>query len=164
MRPRTIQPKVDISYTTGKHQFKFGFSYNRYTKNQMLYGDAQGNYSWGQLSGDTLMDVLLGLPSNYSQNQLAPIRHYVNQTPSVYAQDNWHVTPRLSLQLGLRYDALPHAWERSNSLATSIRHLPDIRELLRSGTQTAPSARPARSLYTYDGYHPPTSTAPTLRA
>ena len=26
--------------------------------------------------------------------------------------DNWHVTPRLSLQLGLRYDALPHAWER----------------------------------------------------
>jgi hypothetical protein len=28
--------------------------------------------------------------------------------------DNWHVTPRLSLQLGIRYDALPHAWERSN--------------------------------------------------
>ena len=31
--------------------------------------------------------------------------------------DNWHVTPRLSLQLGLRYDALPHAWERSNAVA-----------------------------------------------
>jgi len=30
--------------------------------------------------------------------------------------DNWHVTPRLSLQLGLRYDALPHAWERNNAL------------------------------------------------
>ena len=26
----------------------------------------------------------------------APIRHYVNQTPSAYAMDNWHVTPRLS--------------------------------------------------------------------
>ncbi len=109
-------PKVDVSYTTGQHQFKFGFSYNRYTKNQMLYGDSQGNYSWGQLSGDTLMDVLLGLPSSYSQTQSAPIRHYVNQTPSVYAQDNWHITPRLSVQLGLRYDALPHAWERQNLL------------------------------------------------
>jgi hypothetical protein len=109
-------PKVDVSYTTGKHQFKFGFSFNRYTKNQMLYGDAQGSYNWGQLSGDTLMDVLLGLPSSYSQNQSAPIRHYANNTPSVYAMDNWHITSRLSIQLGLRYDALPHAWERQNLL------------------------------------------------
>ncbi len=109
-------PKVDVSYTKGKHQLKFGFSYNRYTKNQMLYGDSQGYYNWGQLSGDTLMDTLLGLPSSYSQNQSAPIRHYANQTPSVYAMDNWHVTPRLTLQLGLRYDALPHAWERDNLL------------------------------------------------
>src|SRR5215469_13246609 len=31
--------------------------------------------------------------------------------------DNWHVTPRLSLQLGLRYDALPHAWERDNQVS-----------------------------------------------
>jgi hypothetical protein len=111
-----FSPKVDVSYTMGKHQLKFGFSYNRYTKNQMLYGDSQGNYSWGQLSGDTLMDVLLGLPGSYSQTQSAPIRHYANNTPSVYAQDNWHVTSRLSLQLGLRYDALPHTWERSNLL------------------------------------------------
>lgn len=145
-------PKVDISYTTGKHQFKFGFSYNRYTKNQMLYGDAQGDYSWGQLSGDTLMDVLLGLPSNYSQNQLAPIRHYVNQTPSVYAQDNWHVTPRLSLQLGIRYDALPHAWERQNLLGnfnqstyqTSASYAP-----IWNADGTISSASP--TLYTYGG-------------
>ncbi len=109
-------PKVDVSYTKGKHQLKFGFSYNRYTKNQMLYGDAQGNYGWGNQSGDTLMDVLMGIPTGYSQNQAAPIRHYANQTPSVYAQDNWHITPRMSLQIGLRYDALPHAWERQNLL------------------------------------------------
>ena len=36
-------PKVDISYTTGKHAMKFGFSYNRYTKNQQLFGDRQGS-------------------------------------------------------------------------------------------------------------------------
>ena len=28
--------------------------------------------------------------------------------------DNWHVTPRLTLQLGVRWDALPQAWERQN--------------------------------------------------
>jgi hypothetical protein len=31
--------------------------------------------------------------------------------------DNWHVTPRLSLQLGLRYDALPFATERGNNVS-----------------------------------------------
>jgi hypothetical protein len=145
-------PKVDVSYTMGKHQLKFGFSYNRYTKNQMLYGDSQGNYSWGSLSGDTLMDTLLGVPGSYSQNQSAPIRHYVNQTPSVYAMDNWRVTPRLALQLGLRYDALPHAWERQNLLGNFNQ------SSYQTGAGSAPiwnadgtisSASP--TLYTYNG-------------
>jgi hypothetical protein len=108
------EPKVDVSYTMGKHAMKYGFSYNRYTKNQQLFGDAEGNLGFGNLSGDSFMDMLMGLSSSYSQVQVAPIRHYVNQTPSAYVMDNWHVTPRLSLQLGLRYDALPHAWERGN--------------------------------------------------
>jgi Carboxypeptidase regulatory-like domain len=107
-------PKVDVSYASGKHQMKFGFSYNRYTKNQQLFGDTEGNFGFGNKSGDAFMDMLMGISSSYSQFAVAPIRHYVNQTPSAYAMDNWHVTPRLSLQLGLRYDALPHAWERGN--------------------------------------------------
>src|SRR5208282_1503197 len=111
------EPKVDISYTMGKHAMKYGFSYNRYTKNQQLFGDEQGYYSFNQFSGDSFMDLAMGLSSGYSQFQAVPIRHYVNQTPSAYLMDNWHVTPRLSLQLGLRYDALPHAWERSNQVA-----------------------------------------------
>ena len=55
----------------------------------------------------------------------------MNQTPSVYAMDNWHVTPRLSLQLGLRYDALPHAWERGN-----------VRFQLRPAAFTSPARQP----------------------
>jgi len=138
------EPKVDLSYNTGKHAFKFGFSYNRYTKNQQLFGAANGEFSLGGdasghqftgnqalarcqqvdpatgkyqpdcVLGDGIIDGLLGLTQNYAQQNGQPIRHYVNQTPSVYAMDNWHVTPRLSLQLGLRYDALPNAWERQN--------------------------------------------------
>jgi hypothetical protein len=114
------EPKVDISYTAGQHAFKFGLSYNRYTKNQMLYGDEQGDYGFNAISNDGIMDMLMGLAGSYSQTLSAPIRHYVNQTPSAYAMDNWHVTPRLSLQLGVRYDALPHAWERQNYLANFV--------------------------------------------
>ena len=135
------EPKLDVSYTEGKHAMKFGFSYNRYTKNQQLFGDSEGDFSFGGASygqysgnqyncnsttpataqscvqGDGIVDMMLGLASSYSQYQATPINHYVNQTPSVYAMDNWHVTPRLTLQLGLRYDALPHAWERANHVA-----------------------------------------------
>ena len=98
--PQDYEPKVDVSYTMGKHAMKFGFSYNRYTKNQQLFGDQQGTYGFGssdqrQLHGHAARSdqQLWAVPG-------APIRHYVNQTPSVYVMDNWHVTPRLSLQLG----------------------------------------------------------------
>ena len=99
------------------HAFKFGFGYNRYTKNQQLFGDPEGDYSFGSMSNDPMMDMLMGLAGSYSRFQALPIRHYVNQTVSFCANDNWHVTRNLSLQLGFRYDALPHAWERSNHVS-----------------------------------------------
>jgi hypothetical protein len=112
---RDYEPKLDISYTMGKHAMKYGFSYNRYDKNQQIFGDSQGSYSPSSTTNDGAMDLLLGLTSSYFQDNATPIRHWVNQTPSAYIEDNWHVTPRFSLQLGFRYDALPHAWERNNA-------------------------------------------------
>ena len=119
-----------LSVTHGKHGFKFGGGYNRYTKNQQLFGNTNGFYTitdnWdttakapttANLTGDSYIDFLLGLSTNYRQLQEQDIRHYVNQTTSFYAQDNWHVSNRLSVQYGVRYDALPHAWERNNLLA-----------------------------------------------
>jgi Carboxypeptidase regulatory-like domain len=122
-------PKVDISYTRGKHAFKFGFGYNRYTKNQQQQVDSAGDYSFGQnqtgnttggIYGDPFMSLVIGLSGGFSQPQSDAIRHYVNQTTSVYANDNWKVSPRFSLQIGFRYDALPHAWERNNALANFV--------------------------------------------
>ncbi len=110
-------PKVDVSWTKGRHAMKFGFGYNRYTKNQQLFGDPGGQYYFGALTGDSMMDFVLGISSGFDQAQALPIRHYVNQTTSFYGNDNWHVTQRLSVQLGLRYDALPHAFERANQVA-----------------------------------------------
>ncbi|HWE84634.1 MAG TPA: carboxypeptidase-like regulatory domain-containing protein [Terracidiphilus sp.] len=114
---RDYEPKLDISYTKGKHATKFGFSWNHYTKNQQVTENAQGDFSPSSNTNDSLMDLLLGLTSGYNLAQEDPIRHWVNSTPSIYAMDNWHVTPRLTLQLGLRYDALPHVVERNNYIA-----------------------------------------------
>jgi hypothetical protein len=111
-------PKVDVSYTIGKHALKFGLGYNRYTKNQKLFLDAEGDGNFdGTQTGDSEIDFVLGLAHTYGESQIAPIRHYVNQTVSTYGYDTWQVSKNLSLQIGLRYDALPHAWERQNQVA-----------------------------------------------
>jgi hypothetical protein len=114
------EPKVDVSYNAGNHAFKFGFDYNRYVKNQIMGGDSQGQYTQGIETNDGLMDLLLGISDSYFQQQATPILHYYANTPSAYAMDNWHVTPRLTLQLGLRYDAYPHAVERNNQLSNFV--------------------------------------------
>ena len=36
------------------------------------------------------------------------------------SNDNWHIIPRLTLNLGLRYDALPHTFERFNQFANFV--------------------------------------------
>jgi hypothetical protein len=116
---------VGLSWTKGKHQMKFGGGYNRYTKNQVIGKDSEGDYTFdskassvgSQLTGDSYLDFLLGLTANFSQSNANPINHYVNQTTSAYAQDNWHVNSRLSLQYGFRYDAMPHVWERNNQVS-----------------------------------------------
>ncbi len=41
----------------------------------------------------------------------------MNQTISAYAEDNWHVNTRLSVQYGFRYDLMPHTWERNNQVS-----------------------------------------------
>jgi len=120
-----------LSVTHGKHAMKFGGGYNRYIKNQQLFGNTNGNFNFNDnwdtknnkptvdgLTGDSYIDFLLGLSTNYTQLQEQDIRHYVNQTVSAYAMDNWHVTNRLSVQYGIRYDMMPHAWERNNYLAS----------------------------------------------
>jgi len=114
-----------ISVTKGKHQMKFGGGFNRYTKNQVIGKDSEGDYTFdskassvgGQLTGDSYLDFLLGMAANFNQANANPINHYVNNTTSAYAQDNWHVTPRLSLQYGFRYDFMPHVYERNNQVS-----------------------------------------------
>ena len=42
--PRTIAEVFGLSVTKGKHQMKFGGGYNRYTKNQVIGKDSEGDY------------------------------------------------------------------------------------------------------------------------
>ena len=116
------QPRDDFSWTKGKHSFKFGFSYMRSDKNQQLQADTQGDYQFSnsQASGDSYINFLLGFASTYQQLQAQRIDHWTNNTFSVYAMDDWRITPQLTVNYGLRYDALPHVSEKNNQVANFV--------------------------------------------
>jgi hypothetical protein len=112
----------DLSWTKGKHQLKFGFSYLHDYKNQQLQANTQGTavFNSSQFSGDSYVNFLLGDASSFTQLQYLAGKHWVNNNYGFYANDNWHIIPRLTLNLGLRYDGLPHAFERYNQFANFV--------------------------------------------
>ncbi len=113
------QLRDDLSWTKGKHAMKFGFSYMREDKNQQQQADTEGDYSFNgaQFSGDSYINFLLGFGSSYDQLQQLNTDHWLNNTYSFYGMDNWHLTPKLTLNLGFRYDALPHVYEKNNRVS-----------------------------------------------
>jgi hypothetical protein len=116
------QGRDDLSWTKGKHNLKFGFSFMRFTKNMGLQAEPQGTYvfSTPSYSGDAYVNFLMGFASTYSQLNEQGRRHLVNNTPSFYAMDDYKVLPRLTVNLGIRYDGYPHVWERQNQVANFV--------------------------------------------
>ena len=115
------QPRDDISWTRGRHSLKFGFAYMRVDKNQQQQADTQGDYTFGtDFSGDSYINFLLGDADQFKQLQIIDMFHWLNNTYSFYGMDNWHVSTRLTLNLGLRYDALPHVYEKFNQTANFV--------------------------------------------
>jgi len=116
--------KDDLSWNKGRHQFKFGISWLHDYKNQQLQANTQGtavfNSSNANFSGDAYVDFLLGDASSFTQLQYLAGKHWVNNNIGFYGNDNWHITPRLVLNIGMRYDALPHAYERYNQFSNFV--------------------------------------------
>jgi outer membrane receptor protein involved in Fe transport len=88
----------------GNHQIKFGAEY-RYGKDGDVYDSTAGGTLGftNQATGSAVASLLLGWVNTGSVLQAYPL-HSRLDTYSAYIQDDWNVTPRLTLNLGLRYD------------------------------------------------------------
>ena len=115
------QIRDDFSWTRGRHSLKFGASYVRSDKNQQQQADTQGDFTFnggtGVASQDPYINFLTGYASTYQQLNLQRTYHWLNNTYSGYALDNWHVKPRLTLNLGIRYDGIPRVYEKNKQVA-----------------------------------------------
>jgi hypothetical protein len=112
------QIRDDVSWTHGAHQFKFGGSWALYKKVQQLFGQTQGGFSFNNsdFTGNNVANMLLGLPSSYQQLAVADSGYWNNVSTALWAQDNWRVNKRLTLNLGLRWDGVPHTYEANNRM------------------------------------------------
>jgi hypothetical protein len=116
------ETRDDLSWNKGVHQLKFGFSWLHDPKNQQLQANTQGtaDFNNSSFSNDSYVNFLLGDVATYTQLQFLAGKHWVNNNYGFYAMDNWKVFPRLTLNLGLRFDGLPHAFERFNQFANFV--------------------------------------------
>ncbi len=112
------QIRDDVSWTHGAHQFKIGGSWALYKKVQQLFGETQGGFTFqnSDFTGSNTANLLLGLPSSYQQLAVADSGKWNNVSTALWIQDNWRVNHRLTLNLGLRWDGVPHTYEADNRM------------------------------------------------
>lgn len=102
-----------LSWVRGKHSLKFGVDFRRQQRNFFQTTAPRGWFSFSSLftqdlatgdGGNGAADLLLGLPSYIQQDNLQgpyPTRYW---DLAGFVQDDFHVTPNLTLNLGLRYE------------------------------------------------------------
>ncbi len=94
----------NISWVKSRHTLKFGMDLQRVTQFIYATNAARPNMTFnGTYSGIGLADFLLGYvqTANTSQQQLDTILQNVYQ---FYAQDDWKISNKLTLNFGLRYE------------------------------------------------------------
>jgi len=111
------QIRDDVSWTKGAHQFKMGGSWAIYKKVQDLFGNTQGSFNFdGSNTGVDFADYLLGAAHSYGELGVQDHGYWNNVSWAAYIQDNWRATKRLTLNLGLRWDGVPHTYEANNRM------------------------------------------------
>jgi hypothetical protein len=107
--PDSITQFVDhVSYTAGKHSFKFGGDLHRNQVTNAAYGNSRGSITFlgGVATGVSteLEDFFAGLPFKSSLEVGDPSLHLHNWAYSLFVQDDWRATKKLTLNLGVRYE------------------------------------------------------------
>jgi Carboxypeptidase regulatory-like domain/TonB dependent receptor len=107
-----------LSYVHGKHVFKFGgqvllrhvdFAQENDAKGFFQYQGTGSDYTGWDTSED-----LAGFVNTYSLANSTALYHTRSYETGYFAEDDWKITPRLTLNLGLRYDVYNFPYEVNN--------------------------------------------------
>jgi len=126
-RGQIIQALDNLSWSPGKHSFKFGGDFKRLSDHDdNVFGNYRsgwyvfdGSSDVGAAIGDPYTAFLLGDP-DYTEVSTVnnPTMNGLGYAYATFAQDDWKVTPRLTLNVGLRYELHPPLKEQHYNTAT----------------------------------------------
>jgi outer membrane receptor protein involved in Fe transport len=104
----------NFSWKINKHDFKFGFDYHRTSVQQFF-----DKYFRGRLTFPDLASFEAGTPSGFDNFQYVgnTLRHTFQNNFGFYVQDSFRLTPRVTLNYGLRYDYFGVMGEKNNLLS-----------------------------------------------
>jgi hypothetical protein len=125
---QTYQFLDNVTYTSGKHTVKVGADYRYLTA---LYTSVfaslwLGRYNFtnsviGSTIGNPYAAFLQGVPSSDTiATVTSPDTNAYGSAYATYAQDDWKVTPRLTLNFGMRYEYHPMFQDHNGNVAAFL--------------------------------------------
>ena len=112
IQPSTYEFRGRFNWNHGRHAIQFGMDIRRNGEYALTPAQAQGGWTYNGSrtaaatvanSGDSFADFLLGLPFQFAQQGASP--QDIRETQWFpWIQDDWRIHPRLTLNLGLRFE------------------------------------------------------------
>jgi hypothetical protein len=100
-----------LSVNSGEHAWSFGAGYNRLFNNTATDDNGRGTFTFTGLatgspaaSGFDFADFLLGLPDSSSTSYGNSATYFRSTSYFIFGQDDYHLRPNMTLNLGLRYE------------------------------------------------------------
>ncbi len=150
--PALLDPKVNFTWIKGKHSMKFGYEYERVwmavNDNNPLYGSFTYGSGFSNAGGSTVSDTywadfLFGTTTAYSLANYY-VAHLTQNMHNLYAQDDWHALPNLTLNIGLR-------WEYGSPYADLYNRISNFDPVSQTVLTTTPGAVAGNGITPYSG-------------
>lgn len=128
-RGQIFQALDNVTWTHAEHSLKFGVDFKRLSdRDDNVFGNYRsgwyvfdGSSSVGTTIGDPYTAFLLGYP-DYTEVSTTnnPTMNGVGDSWAFFAQDDWKITPNLTLNIGLRYELHPPLKEAHRNTAAFL--------------------------------------------
>jgi hypothetical protein len=109
----------NMTWIRGKHTLKWGGDIRRFLFNSFFTSFGRGAFVFdGTFSANPVADLLLGLPRQADRNLGEPFHNALTFSSGYFIQDDFKITPNLTLNLGLRYELNLPALEKVDKIAS----------------------------------------------